>query len=152
MLIDPISSISPPLSSLSSSCPWCYISSQPSLPLPLSPPPLPHAYLLKAPPPPLPRRLGRGGGRSPQASTVSRCRRSNRPLFTTTGCGGNRGPAALASLCVGIETVVTEGQHHEVGGTFRGAWAGEPSRCFRVHQIETEPTFTIFTLKFSGLS
>lgn len=62
MLIDPISSISPPLSSLSSSCPWCYISSQPSLPLPLSPPPLPHAYLLKAPPPPLPRRLGRGGG------------------------------------------------------------------------------------------
>lgn len=95
---------------------------------------------------------GGGGGRSPQASTVSRCRRSNRPLFTTTGCGGNRGPAALASLCVGIETVVTEGQHHEVGGTFRRAWAGEPSRCFRVHQIETEPTFTIFTLKFSGLS
>uniref|UniRef100_A0A0E0NJ96 Uncharacterized protein n=1 Tax=Oryza rufipogon TaxID=4529 RepID=A0A0E0NJ96_ORYRU len=53
------------------------------------------------------------GGRSPQVSTVSRYRRSNNPLFTTTGCEGNRGPAALASLCVGIETVVTEGQHHE---------------------------------------
>jgi hypothetical protein len=31
------------------------------------------------------------------------------------------GPAALSSLCTGIETLVTEGRHHKARDVFRGA-------------------------------